>query len=348
MSGELSDNVSNYGELMNKDKYVIETDKLAKTYRGGIKAVKGIDMKIQKGQIYGFLGPNGAGKTTTIKMLSTSIKPTSGSARVMGYDISADSMKVRKEIGVVPQDLTTDEDLNGIENLELVARFYDVPPREARRKAEELLDLVDLKEFGDKYVGTYSGGMRKRLELIVGLIHNPKVLFLDEPTLGLDVQTRTKMWEYIRKVKEEFGMTIVLTSHYLEEVDELADIISIIDHGQIIVTGTPEELKNSLQGDIIEATFSDSTQSKKFGEYSKSIDVTYPRDNVVRMKVKDSDREVPHIMKYMSDNNLSPIRFNISKPSLDQVFLDYTGREIREEEAGDTRKVQMNMRRLRK
>ena len=185
--------VSNYGELMHKDEYVIETDKLAKTYPGGIKAVKGIDMKIQRGQIYGFLGPNGAGKTTTIKMLSTSIKPTSGTARVMGYDISKDSMKVRKVIGVVPQDLTTDEDLKGIENMELVGRFYDIPPRESRKKAEELLDLVDLTEFGNKYVSTYSGGMRKRLELIVGLIHNPKVLFLDEPTLGLDVQTRTKM-----------------------------------------------------------------------------------------------------------------------------------------------------------
>ncbi len=333
---------------MYQDEYVIETDKLAKTYPGGIKAVKGIDMKIRKGQIYGFLGPNGAGKTTTIKMLSTSIKPTSGTAKVMGYDISRDSMKVRKEIGVVPQDLTTDEDLKGIENLQLVARFYDVSPQESRKKAEELLELVDLTEFGHKYVSTYSGGMRKRLELIVGLIHNPKVLFLDEPTLGLDVQTRTKMWEYIRKVKEEYGMTIVLTSHYLEEVDELADIISIIDHGQIIVTGSPEELKSSLQGDIIEATFSDTNQTKKFGEYSKSIDVTYPKENIARMKLKDSDREVPHIMKYMADNNLSPTKFTISKPSLDQVFLDYTGREIREEEAGDTRKMQMNMRRLRR
>lgn len=335
------------GDKMSED-YIIVTEKLAKTYPGGIKAVKGIDLKIKKGQIYGFLGPNGAGKTTTIKMLSTSIKPTSGTSTIMGYDIIENSMEVRRTIGVVPQDLTTDEDLKGIENLEMVAKFYDMPLNDARKKSRELLELVDLTEFGDKYVSTYSGGMRKRLELIVGLIHDPAVLFLDEPTLGLDVQTRTKMWDYIRKIKNEFGMTIVLTSHYLEEVDELADIISIIDHGKIIVTGTSEELKKSLQGDIVEATFASPDQAKVFGAYVNAIDPTFPKENVVRMKVKDSDREVPAIMQYMMKNSLSPTRFNVSKPSLDQVFLDYTGREIREEEAGDTRKMQMNMRRLRR
>jgi ABC-2 type transport system ATP-binding protein len=335
------------GDKMSED-YIIVTEKLAKTYPGGIRAVKGIDLKIRKGQIYGFLGPNGAGKTTTIKMLSTSIKPSSGTSTIMGYDIIQNSMEVRRIIGVVPQDLTTDEDLKGIENLLLVAKFYDMPVSDARKKAKELLGLVDLTDFGDKYVSTYSGGMRKRLELIVGLIHDPAVLFLDEPTLGLDVQTRTKMWDYIRKIKDEFGMTIVLTSHYLEEVDELADIISIIDHGKIIVTGTSEELKKSLQGDVVEATFSSPEQARLFGAYGNAIDPTFPKENVVRMKVKDSDREVPSIMQYMMKNSLSPIRFNVSKPSLDQVFLDYTGREIREEESGDTRKMQMNMRRLRK
>ncbi len=333
---------------MEESEYILETENLVKTYPGGIKAVQGINLKIKKGQIYGFLGPNGAGKSTTIKMLSTSIKPTSGTAKIMGYDIVKDSMNVRRIIGVVPQDLTTDEDLKGIENIEMVARFYDIPAREARKRAEELLALVDLSDFGNKYVSSYSGGMRKRLELVVGLVHNPKVLFLDEPTLGLDVQTRTKMWDYIKKIRDELGVTIILTSHYLEEVDSLADIISIIDHGKIIVTGTSDELKSNLKGDIIQIEFATEAEAKKFGEYENKIDVSYPKETEARLKVKDADYELPEIMKYLVNNNIKPLKFSVHRPSLDQVFLEYTGREIREEEGGDVRKMAMNMRRLRR
>ncbi|MCL4345713.1 MAG: ATP-binding cassette domain-containing protein [Candidatus Thermoplasmatota archaeon] len=333
---------------MESNEIIVETKDLVKTYPGGIKAVQGINLKIMKGQIYGFLGPNGAGKSTTIKMLSTSIKPTSGTATILGYDIVKDSMNVRRVIGVVPQDLTTDEDLKGIENIEMVARFYDIPRKEARSKAEELLSLVDLSEFGNKYVSSYSGGMRKRLELVVGLVHSPQVLFLDEPTLGLDVQTRTKMWDYIRKIRDDLGVTIILTSHYLEEVDSLADLISIIDHGKIIVTGTSDELKSNLKGDIIQVEFSSEEDARKFGEYGNKIDVSYPHPNEARMKVKDADTELPDIMKYLVANEIKPLKLSVHRPSLDQVFLEYTGREIREEESGDVRRSELNMRRLRR
>ena len=333
---------------MSDEEIIVETRDLVKIYPGEIKAVQGINLQIKRGEIYGFLGPNGAGKSTTIKMLSTSIKPTSGSATIMGYDIVRDSMKVRRVIGVVPQDLTTDEDLKGIENIEMVARFYDIPSKEARSRAKELLSLVDLSDFGEKYVSSYSGGMRKRLELVVGLVHNPQVLFLDEPTLGLDVQTRAKMWDYIRKIREELGVTIILTSHYLEEVDELADRISIIDHGKIIVTGTSDELKSNLKGDIIQVEFSSEADANKFADYEDKIEVSYPKRQEVRMKVRDADSQLPDIMKYIVNNGIKPLKLSVHRPSLDQVFLEYTGREIREEEGGDVRKMAMNMRRLRR
>jgi ABC-2 type transport system ATP-binding protein len=331
------------------DELIIKTEKLRKVYKGGIEAVKGIDLDIKKGEVYGFLGPNGAGKSTTIKMLSTLISPTSGSATVAGLDIEKDSMKIRKIIGVVPQDLTTDEDLRGMENIELVARFYDIPRAEATRRGKELLDLVDLADFGNKNVSTYSGGMRKRLELVVGLVNEPEVLFLDEPTLGLDVQTRSKMWEYIRKIQTDLGVTIILTSHYLEEVDSLANRISIIDHGKIIVTGTPDELKNNLKGDVVQIEFANKSQAENFARYENKIDATFPKENEVRLKVKDSDYELPDIMRYIVDGGMKPLKFSVHKPSLDQVFLEYTGREIREEEGNqDTRKMAANMRRLRR
>ncbi|MEM4597729.1 MAG: ATP-binding cassette domain-containing protein, partial [Thermoplasmata archaeon] len=211
---------------------IIETVDLKKIYSGNVVAVDGINLKINKSEIYGFLGLNGAGKTTTIKILSTLIKPTSGKAFINGMDVVKEQEKVRKIIGLVPQDLSVDDDLKGIENLELQAEFYGMNKEDARKKAKELLELVDLYHAKDKYVSTYSGGMRKRLDLISGLMHEPEILFLDEPTLGLDVQTRTKMWEYIRTLRKEFGITIFVTTHYLEEADQLCDRVGIIDRGK--------------------------------------------------------------------------------------------------------------------
>jgi ABC-2 type transport system ATP-binding protein len=201
---------------------IIETKNLTKVYNGKIKAVSELNLEIKEGEIYGLAGPNGAGKTTTINMLITRIAPTGGTATVGGFDIAKNSLAVRKLIGVVPQDFTADEDLTGRENLMMVSQFYDVSRAKAQENIRTLLKLVDLEEAADRYVRTYSGGMRKRLELIIGLVHEPRILFLDEPTLGLDVQTRTQMWNYVKEIQKRLNVTIILTSHYLEEIDELA------------------------------------------------------------------------------------------------------------------------------
>ena len=230
---------------------VIKVEGLTKVYNHSLTAVDHIDFSVKRGEIFGFLGPNGAGKTTTISMLITIIKPTDGTATILGGDIAKQSMDVRAAIGVVPQEYTADEDLTGIENILLCADLYGIPRSVSKKRAADLLNLVELTAFKDKRVQTFSGGMRRRLELACGLINRPKVLFLDEPTLGLDVQTRAATWNYVRMLKKEFGMTLFLTTHYLEEADALCDRIAIIDHGKIIVIGSPTELKDSLGGDII-------------------------------------------------------------------------------------------------
>lgn len=328
---------------------IIETKDLTKIYRGHVKAVDSMNISIEEGEVYGLLGPNGAGKTTTIKMLTTSLTPTSGTATIAGYDIIKESLKVRKVIGVVPQDLTTDEDLKGIENLLMVSRFYDVPDVQARETIDRLLRLVDLEEASKRYVSQYSGGMRKRLELIVGLVHAPKILFLDEPTLGLDVQTRAQMWDYISEIQNKMNVTIILTSHYLEEVDSLSDRVSIIDKGRIITTGTPTELKASLKGDVISLTLKNEEEVSIAEKYSGALECTRVKETDLRIKVQNSDEELPKLIEYLVKNNVSPSKMTVQKPSLDQVFLEYTGREIREEEGGENvRRAMMNVRRLRR
>lgn len=327
---------------------IIETENLTKIYGGKVKAVENLNISINEGEIYGLLGPNGAGKTTTINMLVTRIAPTSGTAIVAGHDIIRESMEVRRSIGVVPQDLTADEDLTGKENLIMVGRFYDVPKSDLEDRIDKLLGLVDLEEAADRFVRGYSGGMRKRLELIIGLVHDPKILFLDEPTLGLDVQTRTQMWEYVRDVQKRLKVTVILTSHYLEEIDALADRVSIIDHGKILVTGSPSELKSSLKGDIITISFRTEEEMDEMKEFPNVVSVSESGPNTLRIKVENSDSSLPQMIKFLSSKGLSPIRLNVQKPSLDDVFLEYTGKDIRTEDPMDARKQMMNMRRLRR
>lgn len=331
-----------------KLKDIIETENLTKIYDGKIKAVMNLNISIQEGEIYGLAGPNGAGKTTTINMLITRISPTSGTARVAGFDIYKNSMQVRKVIGVVPQDLTADEDLTGRENLIMVSQFYDVPRATADERIDTLLKLVDLKEAADRYVRTYSGGMRKRLELIIGLVHEPKILFLDEPTLGLDIQTRTQMWNYVSDIQKRLDVTIILTSHYLEEIDALANRVSIIDHGKILITGTPTELKASLKGDIVTVTLKDQKDAETMKNIPGTLGVTDSGQNTVRIKVVNADESLPEIINFISKNSLSTLKLTVQKPTLDEVFLEYTGRKIREEDAGDARKMMMNLRRMRR
>ncbi len=327
----------------------VETNKLTKIYQNGVKAVDGIDLNINEGEIYGLLGPNGAGKTTTIKMLTTALKPTSGTAKVAGFDIIRESMQVRKNVGIVPQDLTADEDLTGLENLLMVSRFYDVPYGRARENIDRLVKLVDLTDAINKLVGQYSGGMRRRLELIMGLVHNPKVLFLDEPTLGLDVQTRALMWEYIRNIQEIQKITIILTSHYLEEVDSLSNRLSIINKGKIVVTGTPEELKNSIGGDVVIMTFNDGKKAHQAAEYLKNFNASRITELTIKIKSSDFSKDSSSILSLLKQSGLEPTRIQVEKPSLDTVFLEYVGRSLPEEEADDnSRRMMFMMRRLRR
>jgi ABC-2 type transport system ATP-binding protein len=327
---------------------IIETKNLTKIYKGSIKAVDNLNISINEGEIYGLAGPNGAGKTTTINMLVTRIAPSSGTAIVDGFDITRNSLSVRKVIGVVPQDFTADEDLTGRENMLMVSQFYDVPKAKAQETCKSLLKLVDLEEAADRFVKTYSGGMRKRLELIIGLVHEPRILFLDEPTLGLDVQTRTQMWNYVKEIQGRLNVTIILTSHYLEEIDELASRVSIIDHGKVLITGTPGELKESLKGDIVNLTLADQKSAELMKSVPEALEVTDSGANAVRIKVANVDMSLPKIINFISEHELSTVKLTVEKPTLDEVFLEYTGRSIREEEGGsDARKMAMNMRRVR-
>ncbi|HLE54474.1 MAG TPA: ATP-binding cassette domain-containing protein [Thermoplasmata archaeon] len=329
---------------------VIEVSDLTKTF-GELKAVDHVSFEVQEGEIFGFLGPNGAGKTTTINMLTTVQRPSAGQAKVAGHDIAHDALGVRRSIGLVPQEYTADEDLTGIENLLLVARLYDIPKPEARKRADELLTLVQLKDAADRTVETYSGGMRRRLELACGLINRPKVLFLDEPTLGLDVQTRAAVWQYIRLLKEQYHMTLFMTTHYLEEADNLCDRIAIIDHGKIVALDTPATLKASLGGDIVEIQ----VNGVPTGDLEQavrgipSVREVKPSNGGYRLTVINGEETAPLILDAIRGLNLKLSRISIAKPTLDEVYLDRTGRSMREMEGSreDVFRQRITMRRAR-
>jgi ABC-2 type transport system ATP-binding protein len=323
---------------------------LTKVFNKSLVAVDHIDFSVRRGEIFGFLGPNGAGKTTTINMLITVLKPTEGNATICGYDIRKQASDVRSAIGVVPQEYTADEDLTGLENILLCADLYGIPRKISEERAGELLDLVELSKFKDKKVETYSGGMRRRLELACGLINRPKVLFLDEPTLGLDVQTRTATWGYIKRLKKEFGMTLFMTTHYLEEADNLCDRIAIIDKGKIIALDTPNALKESLGGDImtlsIEQKDADITSLIKTADRVKEVK---KQDNTYRVKVENGEETAPQILNLLIENGYKITKLSLTKPTLDEVYLEYTGRSMREEEASSASLVskRITMRRAR-
>lgn len=327
---------------------IITTENLTKIYNGKVKAVEDLNIEIEKGEVYGFLGPNGAGKTTTINMLTTRISPTSGTAIVGGHDIRKDAFNIRRIIGVVPQDLTTDEDLSGYENLLMISEFYDIKKHEADDKITKLLDLVDLTDAAKRMVRTYSGGMRKRLELVAGLVHDPEILFLDEPTLGLDVQTRSQMWNYVKDIQGRLGITIILTSHYLEEVDTLSQRVSIIDHGRILVTDSPENLKNSLKGDAVTLSFATQDEVETMRKFNGKSSIKDAGDKTLRIVVENSDSALPSIMRYMTEKGIAATKMTVTKPTLDEVFMEYTGKYIRDEEGDGGSSMFFNARRLRR
>ena len=312
---------------------IVKVENLSKAF-GKLKAVDNVSFEVKEGEILGFVGPNGAGKTTTINMLTTLLKPTSGSAVVCDYNIFKDPNEVRRNVGVVPQEYTADEDMTGINNILLCADLYGIPRSNSKPHAQELLQLVELQGAAKRKVSTYSGGMRRRLELACGLINYPKLLFLDEPTLGLDVQTRTVVWKYIKLLKDEFHMTLFLTTHYLEEADSLCDRIAIIDHGHIIRIGTPEELKASIGGDVIAVTLKEAEPDISSDIASvKLVKNVQKTDNNYRIKVELGEEATPQIMDVIRSKGLHVTKISLTKPTLDEAYLEFTGRTLREEEA---------------
>ncbi len=311
---------------------IVEVENLTKRFSEDVLAVDNISFSVNVGEIFGFLGPNGAGKSTTINMLTTLLKPTSGRALVAGLDIAKQQDEVRHVIGLVPQDLTVDDELSGRENMYLQADLYNVPRGEAKARIEELLKLVNLEDAADRRVKTYSGGMRKRLELAEGLIHRPQVLFLDEPTLGLDIQTRTAIWEYIRELKKNNVITVFLTTHYLEEADGLCDRVAIIDHGKIVALDTPENLKHSVGGDVISLEVaSDKDLTEDLRRVPGVMDAK-KEDGQYRIKAVNGEELTPVVLKAVWDQGAVVTSVNLSHPTLDQAFLEYTGRSMRDAE----------------
>jgi ABC-2 type transport system ATP-binding protein len=311
---------------------VIKAEGLTRVFNKHLTAVDHVNFSVKQGEIFGFLGPNGAGKTTTINMLITILKPTEGKASVLGFDIAKQDCDVRNVIGVVPQEYTADEDLTGLENVLLCSDMYGIPRNVAKERAADLLKLVELTNFKDKKVQTYSGGMRRRLELACGLINRPKVLFLDEPTLGLDVQTRTATWDYIRKLKKEFGMTLFMTTHYLEEADALCDRVAIIDNGKIVVVGSPEELKHSLGGDIITLGIKEDADVSELIRKVENVKDVKKENGSYRIKAERGEVTAPFIIEALRRKGYTVTRLSLTEPTLNEVYLEYTGRSMRDTE----------------
>ena len=310
--------------------HVIETHQLTKSY-GSLKAVDKLDITVDSGEIFGLLGPNGAGKTTTVSMLCTILKPTSGTATVNGYDIVKEANKVRKSIGIVFQDPSIDDRLTGRENLYMHANLYGVPASQQKERISRILKLVELEDRADDLLRTYSGGMRRRLELGRGLIHYPKVLFLDEPTVGLDPQTRDHIWRYIKELKETHDITVVLTTHYMDEADRLSDRIAIMDHGKIVILDSPSKLKETLEGDVIAIKANNiealsELVSKWFGLNNKRI-----VDGTLEITVPNGKTVMPRIIELATQNNIYVESLILREPNLEDVFLHYTGSTIRED-----------------
>jgi ABC-2 type transport system ATP-binding protein len=309
---------------------IIQVEQLTKKY-GDITAVDDISFDVEEGSIFGFLGPNGAGKTTTINVLCTLLSPTSGKAFIAGHDCMREPSEVRKAIGIVFQDTTLDKDLTAYENLIFHAYLYDVPKSEMKERVEGVLKFAELFDRRNDLVKKFSGGMKRRLEVARGLIHQPRVLFLDEPTLGLDPQSRNNLWESITKLPKSRNVTIFMTTHYMEEA-EVCDRIAIIDNGKIIVIGTPEELKKTIGGDVVSLSTTDNVNVKSDIERLFNLSVS-EKGNDLYMTCSRGDTCIPELIRTLGDKVTS---VRVQRPSLNDVFLKLTGKTIREEElSGD-------------
>lgn len=309
---------------------IIETENLTKTF-DGFTAVDHIGFSVNKGEIFGFLGPNGAGKTTTIKMLTTLLYPSAGSASIAGFDLLKQRPNVRENIGVVFQEPALDTELTGRENLDFHARMYGLSSEIRKKRIQQVLSLVDLVDKKDGLVKHYSGGMKRRLEIARGLMHSPTVLFLDEPTLGLDAQTRRAIWEYIKQLNSEEDTTIFLTTHYMDEADFLCDRIGIIDHGKILVIDTVDALKKSVGHDVITLSCSDNRRLQERLKQEAWISNITPHASYLTLGVERGEEKIPTIFDIARASNISISSVDVRKPTLDDVFLYYTGRSMREQ-----------------
>jgi len=316
---------------------IISVQNLKKYYKD-VKAVDGINFEVNEREVFGFLGPNGAGKTTTIKMLVTLLKPTEGTAKITGYDVKKDPDKVRRSIGIVFQEPALDDRLTGKENLDFHARMYGMRKEQREKRIKEVLKLVDLEEKANTLVKNYSGGMKRRIELARGLMHFPKVLFLDEPTLGLDPQTRRSVWDYIKSLNEKEKITIFLTTHYMEEADYLCKRVAIIDRGKILVIDKPSKLKSRIGRDVITISCSNGELCVNALKKEKWVESIKVHDSIITIGTKNVEKKLPIILKIAEKNKIEIKSIDIRKPTLEDVFLYYTGRKIRDQEISNFEK----------
>ncbi len=312
---------------------IIETTALRKSFKtrkGAVEAVRGVDLTVTEGEIFGFLGPNGAGKTTTLRMLATLIEPDGGDAMIAGADLRKDPGEVRRRIGYVAQGGSTWDEVSAREELVLQARLYGIGKAEAQRRATKALDAFQLTEFGDRKCKTYSGGQRRRVDIALGIIHEPSIVFLDEPTTGLDPQSRAHMWDEVRRLRDE-GTTVFLTTHYLEEADALCDRISIMDGGEIVAEGTPESLKQSISGDIVTLGLIGAIETAearlKVERYVHRLESV---EGGLKLYVDEGATAIPLMLRALDGSGAELHSIELHRPSLDDVFLAKTGRSLRE------------------
>ena len=314
--------------------HAIKVDSLSKNFEK-FKAVDNISFQIEEGEIFGFLGPNGAGKSTTMMILTTLLKPTSGNASVQGFDVVTQAKKVRENIGYVQQEIGVDEYLTGRENLVFQSRISQMPKDLVESRIDEVISLVELEEKQNEAAITYSGGMRKRLDIACGLIHRPRVLFLDEPTVGLDIQTRRKIWEYIRKIHKEFEMTLFVSTHYMEEADKLCDRVGIIDYGKIQVIDTPEIMKNAMGNDMISFSLIDGiAKQDELINRIKQIEFVNQvtrKQGEITIKSSQCSEVIPKIFQTTTEMGIEIDSLSLNKPTLDDVFISYTGHNLRDD-----------------
>ena len=318
---------------------IVTVENLVKVYPGGTRAVDDISFRVEPGELFGFLGPNGAGKTTTIKVLATLLRKTSGRATVAGHDVDREPQRVRASIGFAMQEVGLDDLSKGRDFLELQGLLYGMSRRDARDRASELLEVVGLSDVAGRRVGTYSGGMRRRIDLIGALMHGPRLLFLDEPTTGLDPQSRLAIWDHLEKLNAQ-GVTMILTTQIMEEADRLCGRIAIIDQGRIVAGGSPAALKAQVGGDVVHLGFEPGadggaaiqTAARLVRQRPYVTDVT-PRDHSLAVTVTDGGAAAPDLMRLLYDKQITVANVSVAHPSLDDVFLKHTGRQIRGEDA---------------